>query len=201
MTGMFYKGGRLYYTLAGQSSLYWRWFTPDSGTVGADRFTYMTSTFFAGAGGVFTGDGSLYAVRQSSGNLEKMAWPTDPSAPRSPPRSAARAWTGSTGAARRSSSARDLTRHSDGPAGIGRAIAFSRPGRVASGTLVVPGARVAPGRSAQTVVGACSRAQTRIRSRTEITPATSRPSSTTRCRKPPRAMAAAASSTVQSGPA
>ncbi|WP_406039687.1 malectin [Micromonospora sp. NBC_00898] len=81
VTGMFYKGGRLYYTLAGQSSLYWRWFTPDSGTVGADRFTYMTSTFFAGAGGVFTADSSLYAVRQSSGNLEKMAWPTDPSAP------------------------------------------------------------------------------------------------------------------------
>ncbi|MDZ5446313.1 malectin domain-containing carbohydrate-binding protein [Micromonospora sp. 4G57] len=81
VTGMFYKGGRLYYTLAGQSSLYWRWFTPDSGTVGADRFTYMTSTFFAGAGGVFTADNSLYVVRQSNGNLERMAWPTDPSEP------------------------------------------------------------------------------------------------------------------------
>ncbi|GAA4579048.1 hypothetical protein GCM10023176_56060 [Micromonospora coerulea] len=81
VTGMFFKDGRLYYTLAGQSSLYWRWFTPDSGTVGADRFTYMTSAFFAGAGGVFTADNSLYVVRQSNGNLERMIWPTDPSEP------------------------------------------------------------------------------------------------------------------------
>ncbi|WP_319459186.1 malectin domain-containing carbohydrate-binding protein [Micromonospora sp. RTP1Z1] len=81
VTGMFYKGGRLYYTLAGQSSLFWRWFTPDTGTVGAERFTYMTSTFFAGAGGVFYADDKLYVVRQSSGNLEKMAWPSDPSSP------------------------------------------------------------------------------------------------------------------------
>ncbi|HEU4426112.1 MAG TPA: hypothetical protein VFR67_26545, partial [Pilimelia sp.] len=46
VTGMFYTAGRLYYTLNGQTGLYWRWFTPDSGTVGADRFTVAGTTAF-----------------------------------------------------------------------------------------------------------------------------------------------------------
>ena len=34
VTGMFYANGRIYYTRSGQNSLYWRWFSPDSGIVG-----------------------------------------------------------------------------------------------------------------------------------------------------------------------
>ncbi len=34
VTGMFYANGRIYYTRSGQASLYWRWFSPDSGIIG-----------------------------------------------------------------------------------------------------------------------------------------------------------------------
>jgi hypothetical protein len=37
-TGMFFWNGRLYYTLSGDARLYYRWFTPESGVVGADTF-------------------------------------------------------------------------------------------------------------------------------------------------------------------
>ncbi|MGC1215260.1 MAG: malectin domain-containing carbohydrate-binding protein [Micromonospora sp.] len=74
VTGMFYKSGRLYYTVYGQSSLFWRWFTPDSGTVGADRFTVSGTTGFADSGGVFLNGDTLYVVGRSTGNLSSMAW-------------------------------------------------------------------------------------------------------------------------------
>jgi hypothetical protein len=36
ITGMFFWNGRLYYTLSGDVRLYYRWFTPESGVIGAD---------------------------------------------------------------------------------------------------------------------------------------------------------------------
>ena len=39
VTGMFFWNGRLYYTLTGDTRLYYRWFTPESGVIGADTFT------------------------------------------------------------------------------------------------------------------------------------------------------------------
>jgi hypothetical protein len=39
ITGMFFWNGRLYYTLTGDTRLYYRWFTPESGVIGADTFT------------------------------------------------------------------------------------------------------------------------------------------------------------------
>jgi hypothetical protein len=38
LTGMFFWNGRLYYTLSGDARLYYRWFTPESGVIGADTF-------------------------------------------------------------------------------------------------------------------------------------------------------------------
>ncbi|GAA2717839.1 hypothetical protein ACFY2R_05015 [Micromonospora olivasterospora] len=74
VTGMFYSNGRLYYTLSGSSALYWRWFSPDSGTVGADRFTVAGSTGFADSAGVFVSGSSLYLVNRLTGNLSSTGW-------------------------------------------------------------------------------------------------------------------------------
>ncbi|MFU8873295.1 malectin domain-containing carbohydrate-binding protein [Micromonospora sp. SL4-19] len=74
VTGMFYTGGRLYYTLSGQSTLFWRWFTPDTGTVGAERTTVTGTTAFADAGGLFLDGDNLYVVSRSSGDLSSLAW-------------------------------------------------------------------------------------------------------------------------------
>ncbi|KAB1114759.1 malectin domain-containing carbohydrate-binding protein [Micromonospora aurantiaca] len=74
VTGMFYTGGRLYYTLTGQNGLFWRWFTPDSGVVGADRFSVAGASGFSDAGAVFVADSTLYKVNRSTGDLSAVDW-------------------------------------------------------------------------------------------------------------------------------
>ncbi|MEU8188459.1 malectin domain-containing carbohydrate-binding protein [Micromonospora carbonacea] len=74
VTGMLYTGGRLYYTLSGQNGLFWRWFTPDSGAVGADKFTVAGVTGFADTGSIFLAGGTLYRVSRSTGALASTAW-------------------------------------------------------------------------------------------------------------------------------
>ncbi|ADL49681.1 MULTISPECIES: malectin domain-containing carbohydrate-binding protein [Micromonospora] len=74
VTAMFYKGGRIYYSLAGQSTLFWRGFAPDTGTVGAERNTVTGTTAFADAGGLFLDGDTLYVVSRSTGTLSSMAW-------------------------------------------------------------------------------------------------------------------------------
>ncbi|MET8910237.1 malectin domain-containing carbohydrate-binding protein [Micromonospora sp. NPDC004551] len=89
VTAMFYKSGRLYYTLAGQSALFWRGFTPDTGVVGAERSTVAGTTAFADTNGLFLDGDNLYVVSRSTGNLSSMAWsdgaPTDSATVRSGP--------------------------------------------------------------------------------------------------------------------
>ena len=41
---MFFWNGRLYYTLSGDACLYFRWFTPESGTLGAETFVASGAT-------------------------------------------------------------------------------------------------------------------------------------------------------------
>ncbi|MDG4750149.1 malectin domain-containing carbohydrate-binding protein [Micromonospora sp. WMMD718] len=74
VTGMFYTGGRLYYTLTGQNGLFWRWFTPDSGVVGADRFSVAGASGFSDAGAVFVAGSTLYKVNRSTGDLSAVDW-------------------------------------------------------------------------------------------------------------------------------
>ena len=74
VTAMFYSKGRVYYSLAGQSTLFWRGFAPDTGTVGAERNTVTGTTGFADAGGLFLDGDTLYVVSRSTGNLASMAW-------------------------------------------------------------------------------------------------------------------------------
>ncbi|MEU8259784.1 malectin domain-containing carbohydrate-binding protein [Micromonospora sp. NPDC048999] len=74
VAAMFYSGGRLYYALSGQRSLFWRWFTPDTGTVGAERMTVKDTTAFADAAGLFLNGDKLYVVSRSTGTLSALAW-------------------------------------------------------------------------------------------------------------------------------
>ncbi len=79
VTGMFYdrSSGRLYYTLAGQPRLFYRYFTPESRVVGAVRFDGPGN----GAGidwrnvsGMFLVDGTLFLGDRGDGNLRAVGW-------------------------------------------------------------------------------------------------------------------------------
>jgi hypothetical protein len=74
VTGMTYSGGRLYYTLAGQAGLFWRWFSPDSGVLGPDKFAVAGTTAFGNSGGIFVSGGYLYVTNRVNGALSRMAW-------------------------------------------------------------------------------------------------------------------------------
>jgi PKD repeat protein len=73
ITAMFFDSGRLYYTLSGDSHLYYRYFTPESNVVGGLRFTAsngITGMSFASATGMFVAGGKLY-LATSNGNLQR----------------------------------------------------------------------------------------------------------------------------------
>lgn len=73
VTGMFYDRDRVYYTLTGQSQLFWRWFNVDSGIVGADQFT-APGTSLAGWNAGFVSGNRLYVVQASTGALAWVTW-------------------------------------------------------------------------------------------------------------------------------
>jgi hypothetical protein len=76
VTGMFFENGRLYYTVAGQDKLFMRYFTPESGVIGAVTFTV------AGPGdgldwltvrGMTLANGKVYVARPGD-VLESIDW-------------------------------------------------------------------------------------------------------------------------------
>lgn len=72
VTGMAYSGGKLYYTRSGDSNLYWRWFSTDSGIIGADQFTANGGRNWNNTMGMFASSGNLYFVDRSDGTLNRM---------------------------------------------------------------------------------------------------------------------------------
>ncbi len=79
MTGMFFDKptGRLYYTLSGDSNLYYRSFTPASNVVGAVRYTATGSVSgvdFSTVDGMFVSGGKLYFGQSGSNNLDSIGW-------------------------------------------------------------------------------------------------------------------------------
>lgn len=74
ITGMTYDpaDARIYYTMTGSSSLFWRSFTPESGIVGSSRFTAtgdVATMNPARVNGLILSGGQLYFADSTSGNL------------------------------------------------------------------------------------------------------------------------------------
>ena len=72
VTGAFYSSGRLYYSLAGQRALYYRWFSPDSGIVGAEEFTAPGTVDLRSAAGLTASAGQLLYANSTDGSLRSM---------------------------------------------------------------------------------------------------------------------------------
>ena len=96
-TGMFYDDGRIYYTVSGDNRLYYRYFTPESQTIGASLFVASTGDgvpWSTVRGMTMSDDTMLYAT--SDDRLYRVAWngsaPTGPVVQVSGPGVDARQW-------------------------------------------------------------------------------------------------------------
>jgi len=77
VTGMFYSGGRLYYTLFGHGELYNRYFSPESGIVGSEEFTGDAGGInWSDTAGLFldAAHGNLYSASAADGSLRQVGW-------------------------------------------------------------------------------------------------------------------------------
>jgi hypothetical protein len=76
VTGTFYENGRLYYTLRGDDRLLYRYFTPESGILGAETYVASPATDGIGWGqvrGMTLASGTVYAAK-ADGNLYAVGW-------------------------------------------------------------------------------------------------------------------------------
>ncbi|HVX43997.1 MAG TPA: hypothetical protein VHC49_08920, partial [Mycobacteriales bacterium] len=74
VTGLAYQNGRIYYTLAGQPDLRYRYFNPNSTVIGEQEFTVAaTGADFRVSKGFFIAGSSLYWVTQG-GALHRMSF-------------------------------------------------------------------------------------------------------------------------------
>lgn len=76
VTGMAFEAGRLYYTVAGDGRLFYRYFTPESGVIGAQTFvvTGPDDGFdWGSARGITLAGGALYVAR-ADGSLDAIGW-------------------------------------------------------------------------------------------------------------------------------
>jgi hypothetical protein len=73
ITGAFYSDGRMYYSLSGKAGLRWRYFTPDSGTIGATEFT-VTGGSFGSIAGMFLSGGKIYYASATDGSLHTVGF-------------------------------------------------------------------------------------------------------------------------------
>jgi hypothetical protein len=75
VTGMFFAGGKLYYTMAGgRQGLYYRTFSPESGIVNHPELTADVNPLWASAGNMFLSGSELYYVSRADGKLHRVAF-------------------------------------------------------------------------------------------------------------------------------
>jgi PKD repeat protein len=74
MTGAFFSAGRFYYSLTGSSTLYYRYFTPESRVFGAVRYSVPSSLDFSDAAGMFLSGTDLYVGRSGDRALRRVTF-------------------------------------------------------------------------------------------------------------------------------
>jgi PKD repeat protein len=74
VTGMFFTGGRLYYSLAGTTGLRYRYFTPESGVLGSEEFSAGGTVDFSNVAGIFLSGSTVYYASRADGNLHSVAF-------------------------------------------------------------------------------------------------------------------------------
>jgi Bacterial Ig-like domain (group 3) len=74
LTSMFYSAGRVFYTLSGKPQMFWRWFEPDSGVMGADQFTTTDGLNWSHVAGAFLSGSTLYFADSTSKHLFSVAF-------------------------------------------------------------------------------------------------------------------------------
>ena len=73
LTGLMFKTGKLYYTLAGSDRLYYRRFSPDSGIVSPEEST-VSGARMSNTRGMFLSGGDVYFADRVSGDLLTTPW-------------------------------------------------------------------------------------------------------------------------------
>ena len=73
LTSLWYSGGRLYYTLYGQSGLYSRAFSPESGIVSPEE-AQVPGAQLPDVTGAFLAGRSLYYATRATGELVRVGW-------------------------------------------------------------------------------------------------------------------------------
>ena len=73
ITGAFYSAGRLYYAQSGVTALHWRYFSPDSGTIGSTEFA-VTGGSFAKIAGMFASGTTLYYATSTDASLHAVTY-------------------------------------------------------------------------------------------------------------------------------
>ena len=84
VTSMFYSKGRLYYTMFGRSELFSRFFTPESGIIGSQRFTGDNGVIdWSDTAGAFLDatNHELYWASATDGSLRQVGWLDPPTLP------------------------------------------------------------------------------------------------------------------------
>ena len=81
MTGLFYERGRIYFTRANDPNLYLRYFSVESGIVGAQRITVsgnLPDVDWRNVQGMFVVGNQLYWAHRTTGNLNRVGWQAGP---------------------------------------------------------------------------------------------------------------------------
>jgi len=76
MTGLYYHAGRLYFTRSDSTSLFYRYYTVESGIIGAERFTVSGSVAglsYANVRGMTKAGSDLYWVDGTTGDLRRTS--------------------------------------------------------------------------------------------------------------------------------